>query len=1005
MKPLQNAIAQANLLANRTRTPLNKAISQLNTQNKILTANLNRTIKRIKASGITSSNMANSLARATREITPISRQAVNVKVSILRSMPYQRLPDNYFSDIRKLGETSKSSKEQYEKFQRTTIIPVPLEKPISSLNKTAVEIHDATIIKSKPEMDLVELNNEKERKEKEILDMGKGKADFDRPGSPKVPTIPLATDELEGRKGISIGEKTVDHEKLTKARPVRIKNLNFAKAPRKPARFLPEERISKKVRISKEKKIVIERVDEITDKPVEPSIRPMKAVSRPTTPIVTALGILAGSSIATAKAMRPTKPKVEPGKRVMKRPEEIITTPDLTKIDKEKPITPGLEIPQKTIEEGIEEKGVPKLEKEPVDIITKEPEISVPTKKESGLFKKHTSWIPISAALGSMASLATSAVTTNIQARKRQISSTMEIKEMAKKPVKIIQPEGVEKGKVTIKTTRPPARKEIEGDLRERIKKGEMEEYDVDQVMTKPIPAMVPSAASLTLLSFIAKRSVTEETSLITPPSKPKPEMKTEDVMKFLTPTSTRRVTTSQTNLPRPTGIALKELTSVASETKKSVYIDRIQRTKSKAPVIRRLQRGQKKKRIATPIKVERKETEIMPVEDIRIKRDLLMEKESVGALELLGSAAVITAVSRAATIADIYSKTAGSKRMPEETMGLPKKLPVTKSVSISTFKPDIKPRYLHLDKEGVTPPPDISVSKFEEFEIKDKIGIFETTKGGVEALSLLESVATSTITPRPVQMKAAIEYDRRELGVVGLPTEEHLRLTERDAHEVSKTEKITTEKRLPVRLHRTREQRRISSKPITRFSAIPSISDAMSLIRRRQEQRLLQRVGLGNERGSESDKIPGELGTLESKVSGEQMFTRPSPGLLKIRSRQELMELQRRLDEGRFPKGAKRPLKTAELYQTKAPRSADFDWLPEGAPKKRDLKEEQIMSLEEEIQILKDRLLEMGIDREPPIRKLQEFVHDPNLQNQLKKLFYESWLENMDKELKRYGG
>jgi hypothetical protein len=46
-----------------------------------------------------------------------------------------------------------------------------------------------------------------------------------------------------------------------------------------------------------------------------------------------------------------------------------------------------------------------------------------------------------------------------------------------------------------------------------------------------------------------------------------------------------------------------------------------------------------------------------------------------------------------------------------------------------------------------------------------------------------------------------------------------------------------------------------------------------------------------------------------------------------------------------------------------------------------------------------------MAPGREPPTKKLQEFVHDPNLQNQLKKLFYESWLENMDKELKRYGG
>jgi hypothetical protein len=44
------------------------------------------------------------------------------------------------------------------------------------------------------------------------------------------------------------------------------------------------------------------------------------------------------------------------------------------------------------------------------------------------------------------------------------------------------------------------------------------------------------------------------------------------------------------------------------------------------------------------------------------------------------------------------------------------------------------------------------------------------------------------------------------------------------------------------------------------------------------------------------------------------------------------------------------------------------------------------------------------GEEHLPSNRKLQEVIHDPNLQTQMKKLFYEAWLENMDKELKRYG-
>jgi hypothetical protein len=82
-----------------------------------------------------------------------------------------------------------------------------------------------------------------------------------------------------------------------------------------------------------------------------------------------------------------------------------------------------------------------------------------------------------------------------------------------------------------------------------------------------------------------------------------------------------------------------------------------------------------------------------------------------------------------------------------------------------------------------------------------------------------------------------------------------------------------------------------------------------------------------------------------------------------------------------------------------------DYDWLPSGAPKKRDLQREHILGLEEEIKALQEQLSELSSDRAPTNRKLHEFVHDPNLQNQLKRLFYESWLENMEKELKRYGG
>ena len=92
------------------------------------------------------------------------------------------------------------------------------------------------------------------------------------------------------------------------------------------------------------------------------------------------------------------------------------------------------------------------------------------------------------------------------------------------------------------------------------------------------------------------------------------------------------------------------------------------------------------------------------------------------------------------------------------------------------------------------------------------------------------------------------------------------------------------------------------------------------------------------------------------------------------------------------------------QLSTSKPPSSAYFDRIPPGAPVKKNLDRERMSDLEEQIQLLRKKISTKEGEQFPSNRKLQEVVHDPNLQTQLKKMFYEAWLENMDKELKRYG-
>ena len=117
MPPLQNLLNQTHFITKRIKSPLvlgmnrinqfNKtnleALDKITNQNQKLRKSINQTVQQINASGIKSSNLMQTLNRSTISIQPLTWTAADVKVTILKSMAYQRLPKDYMLEIQKLA--------------------------------------------------------------------------------------------------------------------------------------------------------------------------------------------------------------------------------------------------------------------------------------------------------------------------------------------------------------------------------------------------------------------------------------------------------------------------------------------------------------------------------------------------------------------------------------------------------------------------------------------------------------------------------------------------------------------------------------------------------------------------------------------------------------------------------------------------------------------------------------------------------------------------------------
>jgi hypothetical protein len=758
-----------------------------------------------------------------------------------------------------------------------------------------------------------------------------------------------------------------------------------------------------------------------------------KSIDKPLTPVLTAIAMLSGSVAGSKKIPRSMQTitksssdkKLEAGLKTDITEKEDKTAKEVAMV-KDKP---SLERPERSERDQIS----------PIQPVTDiiEPDRQIP--EPVSTTPRTTVWSSITKAVHRMASLAALVVAADVGGKTRKLApkaGSLEFIEPPKgttkvvtgKPDEVIVTADVRRKDTVIELRAPDRKIKPEGEGFGKLDMGtkvpvEMKRVRLkkisrvgDKIPIEPIPAVIPSSTALSMLGLLAKSSAVDDSNLVRIPQRRIARVGDMDALESYGSRTLKHIPTSDAKISETSGLAIGELDKVAQLSKKSLYLDEIKPIKSRILPI------SKQKEIDRLIlkkqAVEGKISEESPIIP-GIKRGLRIDEGSSRALGLLNKLVLTTAVARAETIAEVYSKPItefSGKDIEYSTPKLHSKLPLTRSVTVIPSRPDIEPDYSLISEEfeGSIKPVRRATSNDEPIDEgmelrykpeptqeqtgyldrgKIQPGVWRTRDSDVKAIDLLSLIAKSTGQPRATDRK-----------ITGIKPSVKSRIKFKDtASFIRPTGSIkpVSGKTIPQTPDVTIESAR----------RLRSLSEAFGLIRGRYEQRLMARVGLGADiPGQRTEEEPFIItdtksetgvqfsGSGASEISGTSRISGAGREISGVSATSHVKRFDSKIGE---TSTARAP----ELYPTKPPRSEDFDWLPKGAPKKRDENREQIMVLEEKVRILRDRLSEMAPDREPPTKKLQEFVHDPNLQNQLKKLFYESWLENMDKELKRYGG
>jgi hypothetical protein len=1076
MVPLQNLLKKTHLITRGSGSPLNNGLTMLNVyntrnlkhlnliqkKNRSHLANIIKPIKQMNNSGLKDAKVVTNLNSFTKNITPLTRKAAEVKLTILKTIAYKQLPDTFQLKTLQAKPTTKAVEGTDLISSKTIIRPLPLEKPLAALHQSAAAIQNSTINMPegvyKPKPGLMELEQTTGPMPSE-------------PGRITTETTEVLPDNISEQLSKPRGsDEVIEAEEDTRSiatKPLRIKDIGiFAEEPTVSAPDLePDEAVDESVEI--EPRTDLGDTQKITTSSI--------------TPIMGALGLLAGTSASAIIAPKAPVPivKTSKGKTAVEQLVQVkkISTPTKTvetdlekpfsresikspqvedesiqqkligtkKGSTEPPIDEQITAPSKTLETSEElDVGIgPELEadiSQQVEAMEYQPQSDQLVKtvgsedetkrieKKSLVGKREsvkTNWLPIATAVGLIGSMAAATSSYDLIAKKAILAPPP----TAIDSLAIAKTGGTGEEIAEPGTIRPAPLGMIKSKVKEvkiELPKPEYEPYDetILEGLTEPeqakeisefkesmediSPLLIPAKGAVGLLDDYAKQSVP-------------PKMMSEDYDKesigvedglqaeiWPLPISLGSGTGKQ-EITSKLFTAIRNMNQAAGKSSEALFIEQVKpisipEVKQVIPI----ETGSVPKGEELTEKILDSSTQewLKPVQGSphivepgvviekpipsRIRHSLLIDTDSFGALSSLTNVA-ITAASLAT---EIYSRSPTASQAYEEiTQPLTDKIQTKESTAV-------KPKSIDISKlvRGKRPrkEPELTQERLtkKETEAQDLKtldlprkgidvetggeGIVPISRAGAEALGILGQVALSASLAKSEDYTTSEDILDTFEG-----TEKMVQVDRKTTGEIEYAMTLKTKQRPDIQLITpslgTDTKRRI-----------PGISEAIGLIRR-PERRLAKRIyeSIDLDR---APQVPGQ-GVEVTYPGPESKAVSRDERLAQAARIQALNKVSTKLREQKV-----------KLTSPKPPKSMDFDWLPKGAPVKDDLQRERMVGLEEQVRILREQLEAQKDQRLPSGQKLQEVIHDPNLQTQMKKMFYEAWLENLDKELKRYG-
>jgi hypothetical protein len=576
--------------------------------------------------------------------------------------------------------------------------------------------------------------------------------------------------------------------------------------------------------------------------------------------------------------------------------------------------------------------------------------------------KQKTTWLPIAAAVGLISGLGTSATALNLQEKKMQmIPKTEEMTELSiPQKINIAQPKPELKSVVRSKTS---IAKSV--DLTRPNWLGFREpESSVRGKLALPAVSAISVASALGALSHIAKTTELPKNVIynVIPPVKNGLEAGDTPIV------IQKRMATVDANLPVSTKSAIDNMNRVAARSRDSLYVDVV---KPKKPVA-------KTREFTKPQRKEIKQPKIPGVQ-----RSIMIDKSAAGALDILTKTAATTSTT-AAEIQTVSKLRLPESRADEEMVGdIPPRIRAT--ISKDKTKTPVLAKGFKTEEEAKPDLPLPGPSETAELDFESEATLEPSAVGiTAEALNILNLIALSSGHRAGEKQLVISKSDIRPQDVNTLET-------------TRRPEEGFTHKKLGLTTPRKPEdKRKFKSRDLTektepimepKVKRLPGISEAIGLMRPPEK-----RLALVLNR-------PTTTSSTEYSLAGRGTGVRATETTAATRAKtSELSKAGRGLE------------KQVQTERPSMQRTTDdmgkalIDMALSKPSASEDLGKDRMLELEQQVQLLKDRIRSEVDDQQPYHRKLQEVIHDPNLQTQLKKLFYEAWLENLDKELKRYG-